>query len=336
MDPKPDGFSAHSILERVLPDYTQQLSTSIPAPASRTFACFADLTTEIRLDIWELTFPAKRRIAVQPHKLKKAPRMFRCTCEPLRCAHPPVALFINRESRAEALRHYRCFTRDVKLGGKRRAGQRIYYRPGHDVLYVGIGELPREGWGQFETGVLVRIEGQLVRVPAPSRPYDWAQTACRFNGDALRHVTRFEIRFPDLYSQDRIALERREVGLLDKLPNLQVLDVVLEEPWDLAYAAVLLDPVLNRLGVRAESQERFEGDQQSRGLNKARELHGILERYFEWVVATNADRRMPRINMTWLATVPNVWPERVAGFLLHLQDAKIEMTSLGQSRAGTH
>jgi hypothetical protein len=159
-----------------------------------------DLTPEIRLDIYNLLFPPNRSVNIVPQKTH---RKRKCSCGPKNCTHHPLTLFINQESRAETLKHYRSFVRDRLKNGKRVGGDVIYYRPGKDQLY---------------------IEWQKIQGTDTSGRYCWVESLRDHNQPGfLEGITLLEVRNCILTDRAKSFILEHQVRLLPFLRGLQTL-----------------------------------------------------------------------------------------------------------------
>jgi hypothetical protein len=122
-------------LQRGLPPGSSNVLTLPYRPPPDTVFPFSRLPIEIRLMIWRRTFPrgngfgGRRRIRLAALRYGSNDPMNRVFTS----ASTPVALHVNRESRREALRHYRLL---FNLGAGQDVPRHtpIYYNPSLDII----------------------------------------------------------------------------------------------------------------------------------------------------------------------------------------------------------
>jgi hypothetical protein len=155
-------------MSSILPSRSKRPCQTRP-PRFFTFTLFSQLPKEIRIEIWHLLFPMKRYIHlaslktwsdVQPRqkrnkKIREAQRAKHDQCTSPICAHLPITLSINHESRTETLVYYQFFLREVVFYGYRYGYRKmptviqlVYFRPGfelgnqvNDILYLTMSDL---------------------------------------------------------------------------------------------------------------------------------------------------------------------------------------------------
>ena len=106
---------------------------TLEEPKPESFTLFPKLPIELRLRIWRLTFPPSRvlKIPVVPSRPSLQRQLSACN---------PVALFVNHESRSEALRLYRPLMRHSdNASGPTKA---VYFDPDTDITCIGVTATP--------------------------------------------------------------------------------------------------------------------------------------------------------------------------------------------------
>jgi hypothetical protein len=95
-------IDAFNLLALELPDPEQELSPQNLGRKLETFTCFPKLPPELRRIIWKLTFPNRRLIDLTLVRLYRGRPIYGRGADPKH----PIALHVNRESRAIALQIY--------------------------------------------------------------------------------------------------------------------------------------------------------------------------------------------------------------------------------------
>jgi hypothetical protein len=102
MDEFIDAFDLLSVLVLELPDFEQELSPQNLGHKLETFTCFPRLPPEMRGTIWKFTFPRRRLIDLTLVRPYYGRPIYGRGADPKH----PIALHVNRESRAIALQTY--------------------------------------------------------------------------------------------------------------------------------------------------------------------------------------------------------------------------------------
>jgi hypothetical protein len=97
-----NAFGLLSVLAFELPDFEQKLSPQNLGLKLETFTCFPRLPPELRLTIWTFTFPSRRLVDLTLVRPYYGRTIYGRGADPKH----PIALHVNRESRAITLQTY--------------------------------------------------------------------------------------------------------------------------------------------------------------------------------------------------------------------------------------
>ncbi|KAF7896153.1 hypothetical protein EAF00_006168 [Botryotinia globosa] len=126
-----------SIADSSLGHKTSTEFTSTRAAPSTTFLRFSHLPTELRIKIWRHSFPRQHLILRRESFMKPQSSPFQATfptCFRRPCDDVPMA-FANRESRAEALKHYHVlYEAHYRIQAKVSKSGHDYYSGATDLL----------------------------------------------------------------------------------------------------------------------------------------------------------------------------------------------------------
>lgn len=118
-------------------------------PQSQFFTLFSELPVELRLEVWRisLTFLKPRTVDIgiaEYHRRTSQPKKRGWHSRPLKVEKLPVAMWINIESRTEALRHYCLFQHrpmGTQASGITLQPLYLYFNPTHDIICLNYNDM---------------------------------------------------------------------------------------------------------------------------------------------------------------------------------------------------
>ncbi|KAH6715069.1 hypothetical protein BKA61DRAFT_574540 [Leptodontidium sp. MPI-SDFR-AT-0119] len=99
-----DAIQTFELLTLELPDSNQHLVEQNLGHPLMTFTCFPKLPLELRLIVWMYVLPGRRVVDLTTRIVRRGPRRS--------LPGLPIGLFINQESRRQALKFYTIFTQE--------------------------------------------------------------------------------------------------------------------------------------------------------------------------------------------------------------------------------
>jgi hypothetical protein len=109
-----------------------------PVKTLNTFPLFPNLPTELRLQIWRLSFPRGRQVNFAAFRTNISPRHSEVIRKQDLLSSPlPITLFVNKESRKETMKHYLVVSRRGYTGNLRTEDEQPFcYNPNLDVAWI--------------------------------------------------------------------------------------------------------------------------------------------------------------------------------------------------------